>query len=144
MKEDDLVKHQTQCGAQLLALASLTMITIAACQLGSGESASVADDEVGASMAAASDSPAATKDGTAPLGVARQAITGTHKTCSVFSPGDWSDTILVPQTWTQNTCIQSWRAAISGPQARVGCMVDNHVSVASCQLCLPNENSCGW
>jgi hypothetical protein len=79
------------------------------------------------------------------LGVAKQPVlTGTHKVCSVFSSANWRDTILVPNGWAQSTCTSSWKNAVGAGDARVGCMVNNTVSLATCLICLPPVNSCGW
>jgi hypothetical protein len=91
--------------------------------------------------------PSAELDETASreIGVVRQAISGTpDRICTVVRPGNWRDTINVPQTWARATCLVTYKNALGASSARLGCLTSTGYSLATCDNCLPANNSCGW
>lgn len=84
------------------------------------------------------------------LGVARQALTGTHKLCSVIDNGNFRDSFIVPNGWDSNDCKQFCITA-QADVIQLGCVVDNgfimSAGTAGCNaggIPLPNPNPCGW
>ena len=78
----------------------------------------------------------------------RQAITGTHKVCSVVNPNHWRVSLVVDDGWGSNTC-QQLCSQFSGSRVQLGCVFDNGFSFNSLNLCsgtvfgVPSPN-CGW
>lgn len=72
-----------------------------------------------------------------------QALTGTHKLCSVIVGGNWRDTILVGDSWTASTC-NNFRASIGATSYSLGCVTTSGYSnwgLTNGGLPAPN---CGW
>jgi hypothetical protein len=69
---------------------------------------------------------------------------GGSKFCSVVVPGDWRDTINVPQAWTVEDC-DEFRVAMGARSLQIGCIFGRGRSAFSVAEAgyLPRPN-CGW
>ena len=79
----------------------------------------------------------------------RQAITGTHKICSVVNPDHWRTATVVDNAWARNTC-QALCVQFSGTRVQLGCLFNNNFSFGAMGNCTggpppaPLDNSCQW
>lgn len=71
-----------------------------------------------------------------------QALTGTHKICSGVVPGNFRDSIPVPNGWNTGMC-QSWASSIGATHWQLGCLFDGGYSWGVTNGGLP-PNNCGW
>jgi hypothetical protein len=79
------------------------------------------------------------------IGAARFALTGTHKLCSIYVPGNWRDTVVVPNGWSRTRCATDWRAHNGATTAVLGCLTNGTFSFAALSgTAAPPDNSCGW
>lgn len=69
---------------------------------------------------------------------------GGTKFCSVVVPGDWRDTINVPQAWTVEDC-DEFRVAMGAQTLQIGCIFERGRSAFSVAEAgyVPRPN-CGW
>lgn len=69
---------------------------------------------------------------------------GGTKFCSIVVPGDWRDTINVPQAWTVEDC-DEFRVAMGAQILQIGCIFGRGRSAFSVAEAgyLPRPN-CGW
>jgi hypothetical protein len=70
-------------------------------------------------------------------------ITGTHKICSVVTPGNWRDTLVVPQGWTSSDC-NSYRSSVSASAYQLGCITNSTYYWGNPGGADPNPNPCNW
>ncbi|MEM9459389.1 MAG: hypothetical protein AAGF11_34745 [Myxococcota bacterium] len=70
-------------------------------------------------------------------------LSGTHKLCSVVSPGHWRTDFLAPDNWTWHTC-NSFRADVYGVHYQLGCITDTGYSLGPLGGGNPPNNTCGW
>jgi hypothetical protein len=94
------------------------------------------------------------EDAPAELGVLEQALTGTHRVCSVIVGDNFRDTVLVPSAgWTRTTC-KEYCVRQGDLQVQVACMSSTGLAgggfgtAVSCTggalPGLPPSNTCGW
>jgi hypothetical protein len=74
-------------------------------------------------------------------GIAIAQNTGT-KICSVFIPGNWRDSINVPQGWTPGMCINFMRS-VGATHYHLGCAFYSGFTWGEPNGGSPNNN-CGW
>jgi hypothetical protein len=68
-------------------------------------------------------------------GEAVQALSGTHKVCSGYTPGQFRDSIVVSNGWSPTTCA-GWAQSIGASTWQLGCLTENGF--------LWGSASCGW
>lgn len=69
-------------------------------------------------------------------------LTGTQKVCSAVHSPNWRDTIVVPDTWTRDTCYY-WAMSINAREWQLGCFFFNWYSWGAPGGYEPSPN-CGW
>ncbi len=71
------------------------------------------------------------------------AITGAQKVCSVYQPGVWRDTLVVPQNWTASSC-NEFRATTGTSNYQLACLSDTWIYWGAGGAFVPWYNPCGW
>lgn len=61
------------------------------------------------------------------------AITGSNKVCSIIAPGNWRDTLVVPDGWTWHDC-HSLRVTLGASQFQLGCVTNTGYSFSSANV----------
>ncbi len=66
-----------------------------------------------------------------------------QKACSVVTGGNWRDTIIVPSSWSADTCAKFQQAVGANDVYQLLCIFDNSFSIGSPNGGKPDPN-CGW
>lgn len=64
------------------------------------------------------------------------------KFCSAITPGNWRDSVAVPESWKANDC-RKWAASVGGTEVQLGCFFKNDFSWGAVGGTTPQVN-CGW
>lgn len=90
------------------------------------------------------DEPEETSSQDEHTGEVTQALVGVrHKLCSAVFPGNWRDTMVVPNSWSASTCAR-WASSQSATDWQLACSFTNNFSWGGFNgTSVPSPN-CGW